>query len=137
MFIRKQPVLRSCQDALSKSYFVDSLAHEFDFIADKSLVVTIQEKTGGNKPVKRIPDKAELEIRRQGFHRQARPDLLKRNMTMLDGGDLRNRYALFAEQRLLFPIVFSQVRPEGLTDSMGRRPGDGEENKSMFMRDDH
>ena len=58
-------------------------------------------------------------------------------MAMSDCGNSRNRYALFAEQRLLFPIVFSQMRPEGLTDSMGRRPGDGKENKSMFMRDDH
>ena len=137
MFIRKQPVLRSCQDPLSKPFIADGPAHEFDLISGKPVVATIQEKTGGNKPVKRIPDKAELEIRRQGFHRQVRPDLLKRNMAMSDCGNSRNRYALFAEQRLLFPIVFSQVRPEGLTDSMGRRPGDGKENKSMFMRDDH
>ena len=56
---------------------------------------------------------------------------------MPEGGDSRNRDALFAEQRLLFPIVLTQVRPEGLTHGMGRRPGDGKENKPMFMRDDH
>jgi len=58
-------------------------------------------------------------------------------MTVPEGCDSRNRDALFAEQRLLLPIALIQVRPEGLAHCMGRRPGDGKENKPVFMRDDH
>ncbi len=58
-------------------------------------------------------------------------------MAMPDGGYFRKRYALFAEQGLLFPIFFTQARPESLAQGMGRGPGDGEEYEPMFMGDDH
>lgn len=134
---REHAVLGTDQDALPKARVPDGLAHEFDLISGKSRITPVQEKTGGNKTVKGIPDNAEFEIRRYGPSRQKCPCLLKRNMAVSDGGYIRHRYNLFAEQRLLFPIIFSQVRPERLAYGMGRRPWDCEEDEAMSMRDDH
>ena len=53
------------------------------------------------------------------------------------GGDARDRDTLFAEQRLLFPVIISQAWPQGLAQGMGRGPGNGEKYEPVFMGDDH
>jgi len=52
---------------------------------------------------------------------------------MTQPGDFWNGDLLFPEQDLLFPVLFTDMMPDGLSQRVRRRPGYRKENETVFM----